>query len=168
MHRSLSFARLSETQEGGEKTIRSEGKGLVRAANLTPSGVSPMNIVGLCDIPLVFMPEDRVRRMAVRVAEGLPYGLTLGAAFLRQSGASLISQKGRLPAGPSVAVGNPREIKNPIQQHWRQGGYRAIAFAPWYCRQWRTSLKDWQSPLQSQGEVESRGSTMVAYSETCA
>lgn len=105
MHRSLSFARLSETQEGGEKTIRSEGKGLVRAANLTQSGVSPMNIVGSCDIPLVFMPEDRARRMAVRVVEGLPYGLTLGAAFLRQSGASLISQKGEASSRPQCRRG---------------------------------------------------------------
>ena len=41
-----------------------------------------MNIVGSCDIPLVFMPEDRVRRVTVRVLEGLPYGLILGAACL--------------------------------------------------------------------------------------
>ena len=45
-----------------------------------------MNIIGSCDIPLVLMPEDRIRRMTVRMVEGLPYGLILGAAFLRQNG----------------------------------------------------------------------------------
>ena len=48
-----------------------------------------MNIVRSCDITFVFMPEDRVRRMTVRVVEGLPYGLILGAAFLRQHGCIL-------------------------------------------------------------------------------
>ena len=45
-----------------------------------------MNIVGSCEISLVFMPEDRVRRMTVRVVKGLPYGLISSAAFLRQHG----------------------------------------------------------------------------------
>ena len=67
----------------GERIISSKGKGLLRAANPIHSGVAPMNIVGSCDIPLVFTPEDRVRRMTVRVVEGLPYRLILGAAFLR-------------------------------------------------------------------------------------
>ena len=54
-----------------------------------------MNIVGSCDIPLVFMPEDRVRRVTVRVVEGLPYGLILGAAFLRQHDSVLNFAEGR-------------------------------------------------------------------------
>jgi len=54
-----------------------------------------MNIVGSCDIPLVFMPEDRVRRVTVRVVEGLPYGLILGAAFLRQHNSVLNFAEGR-------------------------------------------------------------------------
>ena len=45
-----------------------------------------MNIVWSCDLPLVFRPEDRVRRMTFRVVEGLPYGFILGGAFLRQHG----------------------------------------------------------------------------------
>ena len=54
-----------------------------------------MNIVGSCDIPLVFMPEDRVRRVTVRVVEGLPYGLILGAAFLRMEHAPSEGGEGR-------------------------------------------------------------------------
>ena len=54
-----------------------------------------MNIVGSCDIPLVFMPEDRVRRVTVRVVEGLPYGLILDAAFLRQHNSVLNFAEGR-------------------------------------------------------------------------
>ena len=34
--------------------------------------------------PVKFMPEDRVRRVTVRVVKGLPDGLILGAAFLQQ------------------------------------------------------------------------------------
>ena len=41
-----------------------------------------MILVGSCEIPLVFRPEDRVRRMIVMVAKGLPYGLILDSAFL--------------------------------------------------------------------------------------
>ena len=63
--------------------------GLLWAANLIQRGVPPLNVVGSCDIPLVFIPEDRVRRMTVRVVTGLPYGLILGAAFLGQHGSVL-------------------------------------------------------------------------------
>ena len=69
-----------------------------------------MNIVGSCDIPLVFMPEDRVRRVTVRVVEGLPYGLILGAAFLRQHNSVLNFAEGRgfkpAPESPWVKHGN--------------------------------------------------------------
>ena len=83
---SESFVRSVERNvRGGQRMISSKGKGWLRAANPTQSGVPPMNIIGSCDIPLVFSPEDRVRRLTVRVVKGLPYGLILGAAFLRQN-----------------------------------------------------------------------------------
>ena len=58
------------------------GQGWLRAANPTSSAVSPMKISGLCEVPLVFSPEDRVRKVLVWVVEDLPYGLIIGAAFL--------------------------------------------------------------------------------------
>lgn len=75
--------------KGGWGIISSKGKCLLTAANPIQSGVSPRYTVGSCDIPLVFMPEDPVRRMTVRVVEGQPYRLILGAAFLRQHGSVL-------------------------------------------------------------------------------
>lgn len=93
---SESFVRsIERNARGGERIISSKGKGSLRAANPIQSGVPPMNIVGSCDIPLVFMPEDRVRRVTVRVVEGLPYGLILGAAFLRQHNSVLNFAEGR-------------------------------------------------------------------------
>ena len=92
----LVFVRsIERNARGGERIISSKGKGSLRAANPIQSGVPPMNIVGSCDIPLVFMPEDRVRRVTVRVVEGLPYGLILGAAFLRQHNSVLNFAEGR-------------------------------------------------------------------------
>ena len=44
-----------------------------------------MNIIGTTIPPLVFPPVDRVVRARVRVVEGLPFGLILGAAFVRHS-----------------------------------------------------------------------------------
>lgn len=93
---SESFVRsIERNARGGERIISSKGKGSLRAANPIQSGVPPVNIVGSCDIPLVFMPEDRVRRVTVRVVEGLPYGLILGAAFLRQHNSVLNFAEGR-------------------------------------------------------------------------
>ena len=46
--------------------ISFNGKRLLRAAESTRGRVSPMIIVKSFELPLVFMPEDRVRRMTVR------------------------------------------------------------------------------------------------------
>ena len=48
-----------------------------------------MNIVGSTDILLVFPSDDQVRNVTVRVVEGLPYGMIVGAAFLRQNGSMI-------------------------------------------------------------------------------
>ena len=71
-----------------------------------------MNIIGSCDIPLVLMPEDRIRRMTVRMVEGLPYGLILGAAFLRQN-ASVINftERGGFKPAPRSSWVPPRSTK---------------------------------------------------------
>ena len=75
---SVCFIRAAERTEYGDKRIVSErGRGRLRAANPTDSGVIPMNIIGTAILPLVFPPVDRVFRAQVRVVEGLPLGLIL-------------------------------------------------------------------------------------------
>lgn len=70
----------------GESIVSTKGKGLLRAANPTDSQVPPMKIIGSAHLPLVFPPEDQVRMLTVRVVDSLPYGLIMGAAFLREKG----------------------------------------------------------------------------------
>ena len=84
---------VERNERAGQRMISPKCKGSLRAANPTRSRISPMNSVGSCHIPLVFMSEDRVRRMTVRVVEGIPHGLFLGAAFLRQNKSVIILQK---------------------------------------------------------------------------
>lgn len=87
---SKAFVRSIEQNARGRESIMStRGRGLLRAANPTNSAVPPMDILGSTDIPLVFPPEDQVRNVTVRVVEGLPYGLIVGAAFLRQNGSMI-------------------------------------------------------------------------------
>ena len=68
------------------------GQGWLRAANPTNSAVPPMIFLGSCELSLVFSSEDRLRKILVRVVEDLPYGLIIGAAFLRKNG-NIISFK---------------------------------------------------------------------------
>lgn len=49
-----------------------------------------MVILGTCVLSIVFPPVNRVFRTRVRVVEGLPFGLILGTAFMRQYQGSLI------------------------------------------------------------------------------
>ena len=98
---------MGQTKRGGEGgIISSKGKGLLRTANPIQSGIPPMNIVGSCETQLVFMPEDPVKRMTVRVVEGLPCGLILGAEFLRQTWERTQLREGRrLQASSRIAMG---------------------------------------------------------------
>lgn len=42
-----------------------------------------MRVLGSAIIPVVFMPEDCVRSVLVRIVNALPYGFILGAHFFR-------------------------------------------------------------------------------------
>ena len=53
-----------------------------------------MKIAGSCELPLVFRPEDRVRKVLVRVVQDLPYGPIIGVAFLRKNGSLFSSTAG--------------------------------------------------------------------------
>ena len=91
---SAAFIRSVENIGGGGRSMLSpRGQGWLQAANPTNSATPPMTISGLCELPLVFNPEDRVRNVLVRVVEDLPYELIIEAAFLRKNGASSTSQQ---------------------------------------------------------------------------
>ena len=61
--------------------LSTRGKGALHAANSTHCNIPPMRVLGSARIPIVFLPEDCVHNIAVRIVEGLPYGFILGARF---------------------------------------------------------------------------------------
>ena len=69
---------------GGQSIISPSGKGFLRAAKPRNSGVSPMEVIGFCVIPMVFFPVDRVFRISFRIVHDLPYAVVLGAAFMKE------------------------------------------------------------------------------------
>lgn len=80
---------VESTARHGHSIINKRGQGLLTAANPADSKVPPMKILGSTELPLVFPPEDRVHVVTVRVVDSLPYGLIIGAAFLRKNGSFL-------------------------------------------------------------------------------
>ena len=91
---SLTFTKTVQTNlSGGRSIISSAGKGLLRAANPRNSGVSPMEVIGSCLIPMVFSTVDRVFRISFRVVRDLPYAVVLGAAFMKKHHSTIIFQE---------------------------------------------------------------------------
>ena len=66
---------------GVNQKLSARGKGALHAANPTHCKIPPMRVLGSARIPIVFLPEDCVHNIAVRIVEGLPYGFILGARF---------------------------------------------------------------------------------------
>lgn len=97
---------IEDSARGGQPLLSSRGKGWLRAASPRGRKQPPMEISGSCEIPVVFNPEDKVRNVAVRVVEGLPYGFIVGAAFLRkhQSVISFAEETGFKPSPDSPWV----------------------------------------------------------------
>lgn len=96
---------VERTQHGGKSMISTRGKGVLRAANPTNSKVPPMETVGTCILPLTFAPVDRVFKVRVRVVPGLPFGLILGAAFMRTHNSVLLfAGKGTFRPTPDSEV----------------------------------------------------------------
>ena len=62
-------------------SARGKGRGALHAANPTHCNIPPMRVLGSARIPIVFLPEDCVHNITVRIVEGLPYGFILGARF---------------------------------------------------------------------------------------
>ena len=57
--------------------------GALHAANPPSNKTPPMRILGTTTLPLKFPAETRVRKITFRVVDGLPYGLIVGADYLR-------------------------------------------------------------------------------------
>ena len=94
-HMSASLWRTLRRWGGLSDKLSRCGKGLLYAANPTDSGVPPMRVTGSTTIPIVFVPEDCVRPVRVRVVHSLPYGFILGASFLRANHSVLDFEPGR-------------------------------------------------------------------------
>ena len=62
-------------------SARGKGRGALHAVNPTHCNIPPMRVLGSARIPIVFLPEDCVHNITVRIVEGLPYGFILGARF---------------------------------------------------------------------------------------
>ena len=77
------------------RQLNSKGKGALQAANPSNSKIPPMRVLGSSVVPIVFAPEDKVRNVAVRVVEGLPYGFIIGAGFFRANASVLDFGVGR-------------------------------------------------------------------------
>lgn len=63
--------------------LSTRGRGFLHTVNPADSVVPPMRVRGSATIPLVSLPDNRVRNVTVRVISKLPYGLIFEASFFR-------------------------------------------------------------------------------------
>ena len=107
----------------GRRIISKRGRGLLHAANPAKDKVPPMTIVGTAILLLIFPPVDRVFKVRVRVVKDLPFGLILGAAYMRHYNSVLNfgGLRSFHPAGdsPSVPLLPAEQQRSP--QPWRDG-----------------------------------------------
>lgn len=114
-------------QEG--TIISAAGKGVLSAANPADSNVPPMNILGSVDLPVVFPPDDHVHIISVRVVDRLPYGLIVGAAFMRKNGSviSFLDDDGFKPSPGSPWVPFLSHGRTPSLSGKKVKGWRAFS-----------------------------------------
>ena len=68
--------------------VRKDGKGILNVAappSDNPTPLSPIRILGTSLLPLKSPSETWVRKITFRIVDGLPYGLVVGADYLRNS-----------------------------------------------------------------------------------
>ena len=66
---------------GVSQKLSTRGKGALHEANPNHCNIPPMRVLGSARLPIVFLPEDCVHNIAVRIVESLPYEFILGARF---------------------------------------------------------------------------------------
>ena len=119
---SLKFIQAAQRHAfNGKRIISKRGRGRLHAANPAKDNVPPMTIVGTAILPLIFPPVDRIFRARVRVVVDLPFGLILGAAYLRHynsvldfGGLGTFKPSGDSPCVPLLPAEQPRSA-----QPWR-------------------------------------------------
>ena len=75
--------------------LTKHGRGALHAANPPSNKTPPMRILGSTTLPLKFPAETRVRKIMFRAVDGLPYGLIVGADYLRNEESILDSGPGK-------------------------------------------------------------------------
>ena len=68
----------------GDSVVSATGRGTLRAANPKDSQVPPMQVIGSARLPILFLPDEKVRTITFRVVRKLPYGCIVGASFLNE------------------------------------------------------------------------------------
>ena len=94
--------------------IYPSGKTFLRVTNPRNSGVSPMEVIGSCLIPMAFSPVDRVFRISFRIVGDLPYAVVLGASSMKehQRTISFRENEGFRPTPESTRVPFSRHTTN--------------------------------------------------------
>ena len=72
-----------------KRRVDTWGAGRLHAANPCDSDVQPMHILGQVAIPLMLEGDEKVREIPVRVVDGLPYGMIIGAEFFKRNQSSI-------------------------------------------------------------------------------
>ena len=80
---SLAFYYMTARLGRSVTTLAKHGRGALHAANPPSNKIPPMQILGSTTLPLKFPAETRVRKITFRVVDGLPYGLIVGADYLK-------------------------------------------------------------------------------------
>ena len=80
---SLDFYHMTARFGRSVTAVTKHGRGALHAANPPSNKTPPVRILGSTTLPLKFPAETRVRKITFRVVDGLPYGLIVGADYLR-------------------------------------------------------------------------------------
>ena len=80
---SLAFYHMTARLGRSVTPLTKNGRGALHAANPPSNKTPPVRILGSTTLPLKFPAETRVRKITFRVVDGLPYGLIVGADYLR-------------------------------------------------------------------------------------
>ena len=80
---SLAFNHMTARLGSSVTSLTKHGRGALHAANPPSNKTPPMRILGSTTLSLRFPAETRIRKITFRVVDGLPYGLIVGADYIR-------------------------------------------------------------------------------------